>query len=288
MRSGFISSRDFRIFAGLAAAILSLLVSGIPPAGAGERPEKAGIKFPCPKNMVYIPAGEFDMGCNEVLDRSCGEDEKPYHRVYLDAYCLDRLEVSTRDYEACVKAGVCSRTVVGGECNLGNAGRKQYPINCISWDRAARYCRWKGQRLPTEAEWEKAARGTDGRIYPWGNTSPTCAYAVFPERKEEPGCGKKRAWKSGSKPKGVSPSGVMDLAGNLLEWVSDLYDPYYYQTLPRRNPRGPFSGIVHILRGGDWRHGTVHTLRSSDRNPIWGALWYSNWGFRCAADPVTK
>jgi len=235
--------------------------------------------------MVFIPAGEFGMGCPEALGQDCEKDEKPYHRVYLRAYCIDRFEVTTGDYEACGKAGKCRPTPNGEECSLGRKDRRRHPINCINWDRAEAYCRWKGKRLPTEAEWEKAARGNDDRIYPWGNTPPTCEYAVFPEQKEETGCGKKRTWEVGSKPRGASPYGLMDMAGNVLEWVADWYNPLYYYKSPPQDPPGPVIGSLRILRGGDWRHGSPHTLRVFDRNPIIGAFWYYNWGFRCAQDP---
>jgi formylglycine-generating enzyme required for sulfatase activity len=279
------SLKDFRFFLLLFVFLQFFsLPANLFSAGEGKK-AAGGAGLSCPAGMVYIPAGEFRMGCNQTQDPKCEKDEKPYHQVYLDAYCLDRWEVTAGDYGACFQAGKCLPTPKGKECNLGRKDRRRHPINCVNWDRAEAYCRWKGKRLPTEAEWEKAARGTDERIYPWGNQPPTCADAVFPERKEEPGCGSQGTWKVGSKPKGASPYGVMDMAGNVLEWIADWYDRLYYFKSPRQDPPGPMVGSLRILRGGDWWHGNPHTLQVFDRNPIFGALWSKNWGFRCAGDP---
>jgi len=204
-------------------------------------------------DMVMVPAGEFMMGCNSKVDKQCAEaeDEKPYHKVYLDAFYIDKFEVTVQQYGACVQAGNCSNPNTGGACNWGVSGRETHPINCIDWNQADTFCKWAGKRLPTEAEWEKAARGTDGRKYPWGNREASCSYAVMWENGQS-GCGKNSTWPVGSKPSGASPYGAMDMAGNVWEWVADWYGANYYQSSPRSNPTDTASGTGRVLRGGGW------------------------------------
>jgi formylglycine-generating enzyme required for sulfatase activity len=229
-----------------------------------------------PEGMVAVPAGEFWMGCNEDLDPDCSADEFPYHAVTLDAYAIDAVEVAVKDYLDCVNAGACSPpSDVGTECNHTVSNKTDHPVNCVSWDQAAAYCASVGKRLPTEAEWEKAARGTDGRVYPWGNTAPDCNHAVMSN------CGSGTA-PVGSKPAGASPYLALDMAGNVHEWVSDWYKASYYLESPASNPQGPPAGTLHGLRGGahNYSGGGMRTsfrVVEIEGNPVHGGV-----GFRCA------
>jgi len=232
--------------------------------------------------MVIIPAGEFMMGCNESVDNQCGSDEKPYHRVYLDAYYIDKHEVTVAEYRKCVNAGGCKDPDTGQYCNWGQSGHESHPINCVDWNQAQDYCSWAGKRLPTEAEWEKAARGTDGRKYPWGNETASCQYAVMSEGGG--GCGRNFTWPVCSKTQGNSPYGLCDMAGNVWEWVSDWYDEDYYGSSPSQNPQGPSTGQLRVLRGGSWSFYNPGDLRASYRVrhvPTVRRSRYGLVGFRC-------
>ncbi|HOW50420.1 MAG TPA: SUMF1/EgtB/PvdO family nonheme iron enzyme [bacterium] len=215
-----------------------------------------------PGEMVSVPAGEFQMGCNEAVDDICGGDEFPYHAVTLSAYQIGKYEVTVAEYRKCVESGACNN---GGEhihystkadefsrCNFGAEGRDAHPMQCVTWYGAKAYCEWIGQRLPTEAEWEKAARGTDGRKYPWGNEPlVSCDHAVIDDGSGE-GCGTLSTWPVGSKPNGVSPYGAHDMIGNVAEWVNDWYDGDYYATSPANDPAGPEISESRVSRGGAW------------------------------------
>ncbi|MBI4699622.1 MAG: SUMF1/EgtB/PvdO family nonheme iron enzyme [Deltaproteobacteria bacterium] len=243
------------------------------------RPEPAPApEPPSAESMVLVPAGDFWMGCAPA-DPSCDDDEKPRHEVYLDAFYIDKTEVTVAAYRACVSAGGCGAPGAEQSCNWGESGRDDHPINCVDWHQSEAYCRWTGKRLPTEAEWEKAARSADGRIYPWGSEAPSCRLAVMNDGFG--GCGRMSTWPVGSKPAGASPYGALDMAGNVWEWVADWYDANYYATSPARNPGGPTGGSEHGLRGGCWQDDVVLSVRASDR------IWYvpalrSYFGFRCA------
>ncbi|MCD4752071.1 MAG: SUMF1/EgtB/PvdO family nonheme iron enzyme [Anaerolineaceae bacterium] len=226
--------------------------------------------------MVYVPAGNFTMG-NE--HRS---DEKPVHEVYLDAYWIDKFEVTNGQYEQCVTDGVCSNP-----CTIYsyNQSCKDYyededyqnnPVIITHWLSAENYCEWIGGRLPTEAEWEKAARGTDERMFPWGNESPDCTFANFS------GCTGGTS-EVGSYPKGASPYGALDMAGNVWEWVADWYDEDYYSQSPLENPTGPASGGQRVLRGGSWAHEEAN-MWSFDRLRGFSGSEFSFYGFRCVVE----
>ena len=237
--------------------------------------------------MLYVPAGKFEMG---YLDGK--KDETPVHTVYLDAYWIDQTEVTNAKYRKCEEAGVCERPKQATYPleRINSATRDDYYLNpeydnypalYINWSQASIYCEWAERSLPTEAEWEKAARGTDGRIYPWGNEFPTVDQANFGGY-----IGDTTA--VGSYPAGASPYGALDMAGNVWEWVNDWYDPEYYSTSQKRNPQGPDSGAFFIERGGSWRP-SEKPIRSSYRGwytpPFLGStvVAHNYDGFRCAA-----
>jgi formylglycine-generating enzyme required for sulfatase activity len=197
--------------------------------------------------MVFVPAGEFTMGSSDA-DKDAYGDEKPQHTVYLDAFWMDKYEVTNAQYKKCVDAGKCSRPSESKSYTrssyYGNASFDNYPVIYVSWNDAKTYCEWAGKRLPTEAEWEKAARGADGRIYPWGNTFDISK--VNAERKVGD------TTEVGAYPAGASPYGALDMAGNVWEWVADWYSANYYASSPRNNPTGPSSGQYRVVRGGAW------------------------------------
>jgi sulfatase modifying factor 1 len=229
--------------------------------------------------MVLIPAGEFLMG-SEV------SGEGPPHRISLDAFYIDRYEVTNAQYQRFVDA-TGHRTPqheVDPRYDLWAGGTfppefKTQPVVNVDWHDAAAYCEWAGKRLPTEAEWEKAARGTDGRIYPWGNDPPSPARLNFARRWEGP----QTLRPVGSFEQGRSPYGAYDMAGNVWEWVSDWYGVGYYQVTQERNPRGPGGGSAKVLRGGSWTN-LARLVRATHRYGADPEMRNSDTGFRCARD----
>jgi formylglycine-generating enzyme required for sulfatase activity len=224
--------------------------------------------------MVFVPAGEFAMGSNKA------PDEQPIHTVYLDDYWIDQTEVTNAMYAKCVAGGVCDRPIrsntIFRDSYYDNAEFANYPVIYVSQDDARDYCAWVGSRLPTEAEWEKAARGTDERTYPWGDSTPTCQMANFQ------GCNNDTVV-VGSYPAAASPYGALDMAGNVWEFVNDWYGEAYYSQSPSSNPPGPVSGDggYVILRGGSWNVGKDF-LRSAYRLDDGPGNQYPNFGFRCS------
>ncbi len=228
--------------------------------------------------QVYVPAGSFIMGAARQ-DNQSRNDEKPNRIVYLDAYWIDRTEVTAKMYALCVSAGVCQKPESRGAepYYYDLADRQDLPVVYVSWQEAHTYCEWAGRRLPTEAEWEKAARGSDERIYPWGNTV-TCTQANYWGTVQ--GCvGDLTA--VGSYPEGASPYNVLDMAGNVQEWVADWYDELYYKKAPEANPAGPTTGTLRVARGGAWNVG-YSSIRATRREGLDPKSWYSNLGYRCA------
>ncbi|MBI2572174.1 MAG: SUMF1/EgtB/PvdO family nonheme iron enzyme, partial [Candidatus Schekmanbacteria bacterium] len=247
--------------------------------------EEAPIVIEAPvdsSNMVLVPAGEFVMGCDGTTpaDSCLYLDEGPVHAVNLDAYYIDTYEVTASQYKACVDRGACTAANTGGPCTYNVGGKETHPINCVYWEQARAFCAAVGKRLPTEAEWEKAARGADQRIFPWGDTSPDCTYANFDNGGQCVG----ETTPVGSYPLGVSPYGAFDMAGNVWEWVSDWYDSGYYAQSPYQNPSGPSSGSTRVLRGGSWNNNAT-TIRSANRTRYYPTNGGSGLGFRCARIP---
>jgi formylglycine-generating enzyme required for sulfatase activity len=218
---------------------------------------------------VSVPAGEFIMGCNTAVDVNCGPDENPMRTVSVSAFTIDITEVSQDHYADCMEEGACSAPSCQWNCDTPNR-----PATCVNRAQAQAYCRWAGKRLPTEAEWEKAARGTDGRKYPWGNQEPTCALTNMV------GC-TGGATPVGAVTGGASPYGALDMAGNMVEMVADWYDATYYSYGPTADPPGPSTGEAYVGRGGGFKS-DAYWQRASVRD------WYSttdagaSLGFRCA------
>ncbi len=224
---------------------------------------------------VIVSAGPFVMGCNEAQDDQCDADERPTHTVTLAKFAIDRTEVSVAAYGECVAAGACATpSVEWHDCNWERPGRDRHPVNCVDFDHALAYCTWAGKRLPTEAEWEKAARGTDHRVYPWGNSPPHCGLVNFA------GCELDTA-EVDSRPDGASPYGALDMAGSVLEWVSDHYAEDYYARSPAEDPSGG-AGEERIARGGSY-FGFPRYLRTSIRD-IYSLPYQGDYivGIRCA------
>ena len=239
--------------------------------------ESAANEEPVPEEMVTIPAGPFVRGT-----MSGGFDEQPQRTIYLDTFSIDRYEVTNHQYQQFVaatghrKAAPPSRYAK----SMGKMRGPNQPVVYVSWDDAVAYCRWKGKRLPTEAEWEKAMRGTDGRLWPWGNQ----------ERPNGANWGRVQdghdvSARVGTFPTDKSPYGVMDGAGNVMEWVADWYQEAYYKDSPDKDPPSPEFGIFRVMRGGGYTT-TGGDLRITSRSKMVPDFRDETIGFRCAISGI--
>lgn len=243
---------------------------------------------------VSVPQATFQMGCS-VGDDACEGDEGPAGgvAVTVPAFVLDRYEVTVADYRACVAAGQCSEPLTNRRnqyCNYDHPAREQHPVNCVDWGQAVSYCGFAGGRLPTEPEWERAARAGSTSRYPWGE-QVSCREAVLDElspassEREPDGCYTDATWAVGSRP--PNALGLYDMHGNAGEWTASWYAPDAIETLYAKGKLlGPDSGRQRVARGGSWDENRPN-LRSSFRNvkpPEQGDSIYGSIGFRCAAD----
>jgi len=239
--------------------------------------------------LLCVPAGEFTMG----RDDAGMSDQKPAHVVYVDSFWIDKTEVTNQMYSDCVSAGVCAlptKTENYLDRVTNESGYGQRPVVYISWDDAQKYCNWVGRRLPTEAEWEKAARGIDQRLYPWGNTWESDRANYCDVNCENDGKDSSHndghRWTApvGTYPDGASPYGALDMAGNVDEWVSDWYDEDYYTESEIDNPTGPLGGDYRVVRGGSWFYESFR-CQTTDRRLSGQSNVTSYIGFRCAVSP---
>jgi formylglycine-generating enzyme required for sulfatase activity len=218
--------------------------------------------------MVLILAGDFLMGIDGK-----DLDQRPLHEVYLDAYWIDLTEITNAQYLACVDDGGCKPP--GESQYYRKQALSNHPVAYVTWFDARDFCQWAGKRLPTEAEWEKAARGTDGRIFPWGDTPANERLANYDDNVN-------KTTPVGSYPAGASPYGLQDMAGNVWEWVNDWYSIDYYRTSVRENPPGPGMGDRKVLRGGSWFSLVDIVLRTHIRKKRAPEIRDYGTGFRCA------
>jgi len=288
-------------------------------ATASARAARAAPAAPaCPAGMLGIPGGEYFMGSEE---RTADDSERPAHKVKLSPYCIDELEVTVAQYKECSDRGACRRAgkenvwpdilpaqqkIYDPLCNINDpVGKAKHPVNCVDWDQAREACDARGARLPTEAEWEFAARGSDGRVYPWGDDPPSgellnaCGKECVAWQKKHPDPqttptlmydqddGFANTSPVGSFPKGKSRWGLQDVVGNVWEWVADRYAAYpaASATTTTSDPRGPETGSDHVIRGGAWNGSMPSWVRPSFRFHAAASARSYGFGFRCAKSP---
>jgi formylglycine-generating enzyme required for sulfatase activity len=218
--------------------------------------------------FVHVPAGPFLMGSGTEASVA-DNDERPQHRVTLDAFWIMQTEVTNAQYRQCVADGACTAP---NNARWEQPAYDDHPVTHISWLQANAYAAWVGGRLPTEAEWEKAARGSDRRLYPWGNDAPTDTLLNFNQNVGDTSL-------VGRYPAGASPYGALDMAGNVWEWTNDWYNSSYYAAAPANNPRGPDTGDNRVVRGGSWSNNSS-VARSADRFSYYPLIHSYYLGFR--------
>jgi eukaryotic-like serine/threonine-protein kinase len=285
------------------SAAQSSVPSALPAASAAAAPV-------CPENMVLIPAGQYFMGSDA---KDAIANQKPSHQVTLSGFCMDLYEVTARKYKDCSAVGKCKRGTPEVEwpkitpadkatytplCTLGDAAKTDHPVNCVDWEQASTYCKNNGKRLPTEAEWEYATRGPDGRVYPWGDETPTAQHlnacgteclawakqnkvsAQFPGALYQVDDGFPTTAPVGKFPAGRSRFGPYDVVGNVWEWVADWEG--VYEPVDQQNPTGPDTGTKRVIRGGAWNGSYPEWLHPAFRYAQDPASRSHGVGFRCA------
>lgn len=249
-------------------------------------------KLAPPADMKCVPGGKFIRGSNRpTVDEDSGrkvKDESPEELVEVSTFFMDTNEVTFSQYQECVRAKGCGPA----RPNYRHYDRPNQPMLGANWFHARDFCRWKGKRLPTEAEWEKAARGDKGELYPWGNAAPDCSKAII-QLQGRKGCGTGRTWDVGSRP--AYRYGLNDMAGNSWEWVNDWYSPSYGACgaeCSGKDPRGPCKGdetcpghAKKVVRGGSWWWDGVYALGHNRRPHYPSNKPYHHYGFRCAKTP---
>lgn len=273
----------------------NLPVASNPTAQASGNNQAPGSERTSADGMteVFVPAGTFQMG---GIDAAASDDEKPVHSVTLHGFWMDKFEVTNAMYVQCLKAGACTPPQVAKSetraSYFNNPDFNDYPVVEVTWSSAAAYCKWAGRRLPSEAEWEHAARGDTINTYPWGDQTPDATLANFNYQLGDTA-------RVGSYPAGASPFGVMDMAGNVAEWVNDFYSGTYYGNGPATNPTGPLARanfFARVVRGGTFAD-AARDIRASKRSQVLGSNpqadpgssaflgdFSPRIGFRCASD----
>jgi formylglycine-generating enzyme required for sulfatase activity len=232
---------------------------------------------PVDESRVPVPAASFLMG-----SETGAADEKPVHRISGSAFVMDRNEVTNARFQSCVRAGACPPPSLKGSTMrrryFDDPAFADYPVIFVSWAQAQAFCTFAGGRLPSEAEWERAAAGSEPRTYPWGESAPDCSKANFA------GCVGDTD-RVGRRVAGQSPYGAFDMAGNVWEWTADWYDAGYYKESPKQDPTGPANGTLKVMRGGCWVSG-ASSLRTTCRKAELPSAWAPNVGFRCVYPAV--
>lgn len=270
--------------------IITLIISCSPNEPKKEKPKYIPCnKLTIPKDMKCIPGGKFVRGSNRIaIEEDTGKkikDEYPIMKIEISTFFMDTNEVTYSDYQECVKAGKCTKAAP----NYRGYSNPKQPMLGANWYQARDYCNWREKRLPTESEWEKAARGANGDLFPWGNDEINCQKAIIKEHGKK-GCGTGRTHDIASRPS--FRYGLFDMAGNSWEWVSDWYARDYTscgEACSKKNPKGPCDGVdscpgftKKIVRGGSWWWNGEYALGSNRRSHYPSNKPFHHFGFRCA------
>ncbi|MGH8248789.1 MAG: formylglycine-generating enzyme family protein, partial [Gammaproteobacteria bacterium] len=251
-------------------AVLTFTFAGTPAAGTM-------MSWFDGSEFVYVPAGDYLMGIN--LNKT-EADNAPAHLVALDGFWIDQAEITNGQYARCVALDACAPPHQEGYAPhvFNDSLVQDEPVTGVDWEQARAYCEWIEGRLPTEAEWEKAARGTDGRLYPWGDTAPDCSWLNLSGCFQPPASAPVRSY-----PDGASPYRVLDMAGNVFEWTGDWYDANYYSVSPAQDPEGPSEGTMRVVRGSSFQSGP-EAAPIILRQPLEPDLHRVDLGFRCVLE----